>query len=416
MPKRWFLNKIPDYSGGTVEIPKDEIKRRALDRVSIIKARQKLSSKKDCDGGIYVGVGGVAYMFWKLATLPSFVNERADLLENAQKYISPALSYAKTVESGGDLASKVGFLVGNTGVYATAALIAHAQGSKSQMDAMIQKYSDASKTFLPVNFLSCGGDELLVGRAGYLSGILSLRKALGVEVLPDDVVHQICNAAIISGREYAKRHKSLLPLMYSYYQTEYLGAAHGLSGILQMLLSFPKFLQGNPSAEKDVRMSVDFLLSLQLPNGNFPCALDEIGSHARSEDDELVHWCHGAPGCVFLMARAFLYWKDDRYLHSCIRCGELVWKRGLLLKGPGICHGVAGSGYVFLLLFRLTGDEKYLYRALQFADFMESEEFRRQARTPDSPYSLYEGLAGTVCFLSDLLNPMENHFPFFDIF
>ena len=36
------------------------------------------------------------------------------------------------------------------------------------------------------------------------------------------------------------------------------------------------------------------------------------------------------------------------------RAGDLCWARGLLKKGPGICHGVAGTGYVFLLLYRLT--------------------------------------------------------------
>lgn len=76
------------------------------------------------------------------------------------------------------------------------------------------------------------------------------------------------------------------------------GAAHGLSGILQMLLSFPEYLQSDPIAEQDVKSSVDYLLSLQSPSGNFPCAMDELGSRARSEADELVHWCHGAAGSL----------------------------------------------------------------------------------------------------------------------
>lgn len=33
---------------------------------------------------------------------------------------------------------------------------------------------------------------------------------------------------------------------------------------------------------------------------------------------------------------------------------DLIWKRGVLRKGPGICHGVAGGGYAFLLYYRLT--------------------------------------------------------------
>ena len=64
---------------------------------------------------------------------------------------------------------------------------------------------------------------------------------------------------------------------FQYYGTEYLGAAHGVAGILQMLLSVPGYLQHNPGAESDLRSSVDFLLQIQTPAGNFPCAMDELG-------------------------------------------------------------------------------------------------------------------------------------------
>lgn len=75
-----------------------------------------------------------------------------------------------------------------------------------------------------------------------------------------------------------------------------------------------------------------------------------------------------------------------------------------------------GSGYVFLLLYRLTKADEYLYRAQKFSEFMQTKEFQTGARTPDSPYSLYEGLAGTVCFYADLLNPSSASFPFFEVF
>jgi hypothetical protein len=95
----------------------------------------------------------------------------------------------------------------------------------------------------------------------------------------------------------------------------------------------------------------------------------------------------------------------------------LMWStERIFFSSPGICHGVTGSGYVFLLLYRLTGDQKYLHRAHAFADFIFSPEFSQGARTPDSPYSLYEGLAGSVCYLTDMLQPDQAAFPFFDVF
>lgn len=43
----------------------------------------------------------------------------------------------------------------------------------------------------------------------------------------------------------------------------------------------------------------------------------------------------------------------DKYLVAARRGGELVWQRGLIKKGPGLCHGVAGNGYTFLHLYQV---------------------------------------------------------------
>lgn len=67
------------------------------------------------------------------------------------------------------------------------------------------------------------------------------------------------------------------------------GAAHGLSSVLQMLLSYQDMLSGT---DKDlVWQSVDFLMN-QEQNCNWPA---ELGAMIEREN-ELVHWCHGAPG------------------------------------------------------------------------------------------------------------------------
>lgn len=92
-----------------------------------------------------------------------------------------------------------------------------------------------------------------------------------------------------------------------------------------------------------------------------------------------------------------------------------MWRKGLLTKGPGLCHGVAGNGYAFLAIYRLIKDPKYLYRAIQFANFLESSEFSEFVHQPDRPWSLYEGLAGTVCFLIDLIHNDNCTFPFMSI-
>ena len=44
------------------------------------------------------------------------------------------------------------------------------------------------------------------------------------------------NTMVESGLQYSKASNSSLPLMYHYYGTRYLGAAHGLAGILLVML------------------------------------------------------------------------------------------------------------------------------------------------------------------------------------
>ena len=156
--------------------------------------------------------------------------------------------------------------------------------------------------------------QMLVGRAGYLAGYMWLCSQ-GVNSLSLPEVYSVCDMMVRCGQEYSVRSRSPCPLMYQYYGTEYLGAAHGLVGILQMLLTIPGYLQHcSESAARDIRASVDYMLQIQTPDGNFPCAMDELAPGSRPLEDDLVHWCHGAPGTVYLLARAYLVWGDQKYL------------------------------------------------------------------------------------------------------
>jgi hypothetical protein len=50
---------------------------------------------------------------------------------------------------------------------------------------------------------------------------------------------------------------------------------------------------------------------------------------------------------------------DPSYLAAALRAGELVWQRGLLRKGPGLCHGVSGNAYALLRLYKTTQVGEY---------------------------------------------------------
>ncbi|XP_033003079.1 lanC-like protein 3 isoform X1 [Lacerta agilis] len=417
--KRCFANRFDDYKGSLLAGQGKEAVAplvtatvdRILKEVPPLGGAEAAGGLGGCQGGLYGGVAGVAYMLYHVAQCPLFAPARDSYLRAAKQLVDACVRYEEDWGDA-DADTRAAFLLGGAGVYAVAALVYQALGLPDWARPL-GKFRELCELCAPVTFLDCGSDELFVGRAGYLCAALVLKQKLGLEVLTPPQIKSICQAMLESGKQYALRKRKPVPLMYSYYGTEYLGAAHGLSSILQMLLSYYEYIP--PADQELVWQSVDFLMD-QEQNCNWPPELGEM----IERENELVHWCHGAPGssqCIaYMFAKAYLVSKKPQYLDSCIRCGELTWQKGLLKKGPGICHGVAGSAYVFLLLYRLTGNSKYIYRAQRFAEFLFTEEFKAGSRELESVYSLYEGFSGTVCFLVDLLQPNQAEFPLFSVF
>ncbi|XP_002742235.1 lanC-like protein 3, partial [Saccoglossus kowalevskii] len=330
---RYFVNTLKDFvPGSVVHVPKEVIYER-VNAVCQQIARHQEANFDNADGGLYVGPAGLACAFYRLASSGNFQDKKSEHLARAQEYLSAHDLYLK--KSRIHRTQQAGLLLGNGGVYMTGALLYKTLGDDAKVADYVKMYIDLAAVCEPVRFLKCGSDELFVGRAGYLCGVLYLNKALGTQVIPNETAHALCNSMVASGRDYSKRHRSPIPLMYAYYDTEYLGAAHGLSAILQILMHFPSFFKSDPSIEKDIRESVDFFLKIETSDGNYAPSVSECYSK-RPVDNELVHWCHGAPGVVYLLAKAYLTWNDSKYMEACLRCGELTWQRGLLRKGPGI--------------------------------------------------------------------------------
>ncbi|CAI9736988.1 3 [Octopus vulgaris] len=410
---RYFPNTNNDVeSGSLVTINKKKWIDSIENIVKLIINKMPASSLENCDGGLYVGNAGVAYMLYCLTKSDALGDElKKYCAEQCRVYFDAALNFA---ESTNDRDPAVSFLLGKAGVYSVGTAISSLNGDQAQVERFINEYISLGELCKPIIIFPYGSDELFVGRAGYLFGSFFINNVLQREAIKHNL--SLCQSIIQSGKKYASKHESLSPLMYSYHGTEYLGAAHGLSSILLALLCTDNLFETCPSAETEIKQSIDFLLSIEQPNSNYAPAMDEVNMvQKRPLSEELIHWCHGAPGIIYVFARAYQVWKDEKYLQACIRCGELTWKAGLLKKGPGICHGIAGNGYVFLLLYRLTKDTKYLHRAQCFAEFIFTTEFQNGARTPDAPYSLYEGWAGTVLFLLSLLNPETAEYPFFNV-
>lgn len=100
------------------------------------------------------------------------------------------------------------------------------------------------------------------------------------------------NEIIKNGRKLGGRGRS--PLMYEWYGEMYWGAAHGLAGIMYVLMDF----ELEPNDLDDVKETLKYMVKNRFPSGNYP---------ASEEDrriDALVHWCHGAPGIALTLVKA----------------------------------------------------------------------------------------------------------------
>lgn len=99
----------------------------------------------------------------------------------------------------------------------------------------------------------------------------------------------------------------------------------------------------------------------------------------------------------------------DRIIAAMQRGGELVYTHGLLRKGVGLCHGVAGSVYALLAVADALDSETNTYwlsRAVHLAHLAteySALERKGEMRVPDDPYGLYEGVAGMCCAWAEVL-------------
>lgn len=199
-------------------------------------------------------------MFLRLCQSNELVAETS-AIENATHYINRAKKNARQYSKSRD--DRCAFLCGNAGIYAVSAAISQ---FTSQPETLRQDLAEFEKGFdacKPIQFSKYGSDEVLVGRAGFLSGVYWLNRLIQPKPFEDNGIVELCESIVLSGKQYAKSKRSPFPLMYAYHSTEYLGAAHGLCAILHMLLESPWF-SGKPNESSitnelyaDIKATID---------------------------------------------------------------------------------------------------------------------------------------------------------------
>lgn len=341
---------------------------------------------------VYVGVAGTAYALLHLLERGRLKLEEA--LPEAVSRLEKAEAAFRSSESG-----RATLLEGPVGVEALKAWAALLQGDSEKVASSVRRIGeDFAKTAQELPLSEC---EILYGRCGFLGAVLLLRQKLRDPTLLSDTAGTVVSEVIQGGLAAAPRSSGSggpWPLYWEWHGKCYLGGAHGIAGILCTLLQLPRELEAaGPEAKGLVRRTADRLLTCRFRTGNLPSSLGNY-------KDKNVQWCHGAVGLVPLLIQMASVFEEPSYLLQAKEAADVVWIRGLLsTKGLGLCHGIPGNGYTLLSLYRATGEKCWLHRAQRFA-LISAQKKEDLTPLADRPYSLFEGLAGAVCFWTDVLH------------
>lgn len=394
MSIKYLKNNYPDYTEGKestfIDVTTKKLSKGLIEKLqtAVDNIVEQISSDGEAssDTSVYTGITGIAHLYYLIGKRFS----RKHLTEKAGVLTARAINKLTK--------KRITYLAGDPGPLAFNSILQHEHGKSP--DAEIKKLKDLLPIVTAAN--PDTPDEFLYGRVGYLYSLLLVNRHVSPNAIDSSILRQVVSVILASGQERSKSLRSKVPLVYEWHGKNYYGAAHGVSGILYMLL-----LAGSVVTDSErknlIKPTLDNLVECRFPSGNLP-------SSQGSGTDRLVQWCHGAPGFVNLLTLAYKEFGDARYREAALDSGEFVWEKGICAKGYSICHGVSGNAYTFVELYHMTNDLKHLHRAACFADWCLTRP-KHQEYPPDRPYSLFEGMAGVAYFLTDIQEPEKASFP-----
>lgn len=400
----------PTASNNHLSLPAETFLRAAIslkDQVVEMTWRRRMRRGDDgvLDPTVYTGLMGTAF-----TCLRSYeATGNPDDLQLCAEIVDACAAYASSTRH-------VTYLCGRGGIYTLGAISANYLGDQEKRDSYVNHFLEmaSQERALPIGPEEGGfgmSYDLLYGRAGFLWAALFLNKQLGPQTIPDIHLMPIVQAVLAGGRAGAADN-TVCPLMYRWHGTRYWGSAHGLAGILHVLLHFPL----SEEDSEDVKATLRYMMRNRFPHsGNYPV------SEGNSRD-KLVQWSHGATGIGVTLCKASeVFPSDGEFRRAAIEAGEVVWNSGLVKKF-GLADGTSGNAYAFLSLLRLTGDNIYEERAKAFASYLyhsirnsSTVSADRSSTVTEHTYSLFHGLAGVACLWFDLFSPYGSRFPGYEL-
>ncbi|KAL4948167.1 hypothetical protein BDW69DRAFT_189523 [Aspergillus filifer] len=447
--------KVADIDEPSLRQWLDDLQNAVAKGVNIIETGNPPTGEYD-GRGIFTGELGVAVAYFRLAQQATALSQKGKDLPDLQ-----ALASARTLAAGPDIPLRIGALSplpSKSPIAAIALRMLHRSSkgnATSSFETDVACLNDAVDLALShgptahYHGHDLGADEVLFGRAGLLWTLLNIRTRVShfepvQQQRLQSVLGRIPELAITildAGRrgaaEYVREYggDGALPLMWPWHPGHHgTGWAHGLTGIIPVLLACrpEELTRESHNYLHDIGGTVTALCKLCIAQGgHLPTTIPPKLSSSKREQP-LVQICHGAPALLALLGVVLKntnlvlnHWTPE--WDSALRLAtDRVWEEGLLSKGGGLCHGIAGNAWPFLMLHDAmeynastikTARDKH---SASRTECPSADEFLGKAltmllhardtkpyntfgsgpcdyRLPDHPLSLFEGLAGTVC-------------------
>ncbi|KAK4839330.1 hypothetical protein QYF36_021050 [Acer negundo] len=261
-----------------------------------------LSGNRVRDYSLYTGALGTAYLVFK-----------AYQFNQNETHLKLCSHIVKACDSASTDSGHVTFICGRAGVCALGAVLAKHAGDERLLNHYLTQFKE-------IKLASDLPNELLYGRVGFLWACTFLNKHIGKDTISTTRMRAVVDEIIKAGRRLAN--KGRCPLMYEWHGKKYWGAAHGLAGIMHVLMD----MELKPDEVEDVKGTLRYMTKNRFPGGNFL-------SSEGSESDRLVHWCHGAPGITLTLVKAAQVFGDEEFLQAAVDAGEV----SLFAPGWGLC-------------------------------------------------------------------------------
>lgn len=326
---------------------------------SVEKWTELLKNRYTTDSSVYSGYAGLCLALMKLKPYLNYA-KRFDTIKTIDRAITEALNpcYAEYQPSDEHSPS---FLTGPGGAFSILAVHLYQQKRLEDSHRVLNYV-----TVHPLCIPDKANPSLLNGLAGYLDCLLFTCHNTYRGFINPDALEEICSHILSSINLTVEPENMNISVI------------DGMVGILYGILD-PLCVKLKPVV-KDFKSIASFI--------------GRILNHYSDQHPPNLEWRSGLSSAIFLAIRASRAFQKPVFLQQAEEFAKKIFKN-YSETDKTISSGVAGFGYAFLALYHYTKNPDYLYYATKFGDDIVRTQI-------DDSCALFEGSAGTVCYLADL--------------